>query len=79
MTDPAARVAVCVTVLADDPAARRMLVSWPLLPRELKDRALLREWARVAGVGFSVAERTAYVLERHGLVRADGTIDPEAA
>lgn len=79
MTDPAARVATCVTILGDDAAARRMLISWPLLPRALKDRARLREWARLAGVSFSVAERTAYVLERHGLVLDGGQIDVEAA
>jgi hypothetical protein len=79
MTDAAGRVAVCVTVLADDAAARRMLVAWPLLPRELKDNMKLREWSRIAGVSFSVARRTAYVLQKHGLVRDDGSIDPEAA
>lgn len=79
MTDPAARVAICVTLLADDTAARRMLVSWPLLSPDLKDRARLREWSRLAGVSFSVAERTSYVLERHHLVLDGGQIDPEAA
>jgi hypothetical protein len=79
MSDPAARVAVCVTLLGDDPAARRMLISWPLLPTALTDRARLREWARLSGVAVSVAARTAVVLERHGLVLPGGQIDPEAA
>jgi hypothetical protein len=79
VSDPAARVAVCVTLLGDDPAARRMLISWPLLPAALTDRARLREWARLSGVPVSVAARTAVVLERHGLVLPGGQIDAEAA
>jgi hypothetical protein len=78
MTDPAARVAVCVTLLGDDPVARRLLIAWPLVAPELKDRALLVAWARAAGVAVSETVRRADALQRHGLCRPDRTVDEEA-
>jgi len=72
------RTAVAVSYLATDEVARRMCLAWPLVPRELKDRALLREWARIAGVSLSIAERTAYALVKHKLVNDDRTVDGEA-
>jgi hypothetical protein len=79
MSDAANRTAIAVSYLASDEVARRMCLAWPLVPRELKDRALLAEWARIAGVSFSVAERTAYVLRKHLLVLEDRTVDVEAS
>jgi hypothetical protein len=78
VTDNAARTAVAIAYLANDEPARRLVLAWPLLPKELKGRALLREWSRLAGVSLSIAERTTYVLTQHQLVRSDGTVDPEA-
>lgn len=73
------KTATAVSFLATDEVARRMCLAWPLVPPELKDRQLLREWARLAGVSLSIAERTAYVLTKHHLVNDDRTLDPEAS
>ncbi len=78
MSDANTRTAVAVSYLATDEVARRMCLAWPLVPPELEDRKLLAEWSRLAGVSFSVAERTAYVLRRHALVLPDRTVAAEA-
>jgi len=72
------RTAVAVTLLAGDEAARRLVLSWPLVAVELKDRAVLAEWAKVAGISFSLTERLSHALFRHQVCLPDRTVDAEA-
>lgn len=74
----ASRTATAVTFLAEDDEARRLVVSWPLVPTELRDAAMLHAWSAASGVPLSRVQRLAQVLLRHELCRADGTVDPEA-
>jgi hypothetical protein len=73
-----ARTVTAVTLLADDSPARKLVVSWPLVPKELTGRPALVEWARLAGVALAHAERLSYVLFRHDVCREDRTVDPDA-
>jgi hypothetical protein len=73
------RQATLTTLLADDAALRRLVVSWPLVAKELNERAAVAEWARVAGVARTRVERAAVVLFRHGVCRPDRSVDPEAS
>lgn len=77
MSDPT-RTATAVTLLAGDEIARRMVLAWPLVGRELRDRALLVAWSKAAAVPLSELMRRADALRRHGLCRDDGIVDPEA-
>lgn len=77
MTDPA-RTAVAVTFLAEDTDARRLVLAWPTIPRDLEGAALARIWGRAAGVPASRTVRLGELLLRHELVRPDGSVDPEA-
>ncbi len=77
MTD-ANRTAVAVTLLADDEQARRLVISWPLVPRELEGRRVLVEWSKVSGVPISAVERLSVPLARHQICNPDRTVDPEA-
>jgi len=72
------RTAVAVTLLAGDEAARRLVLSWPLVAKEMKDRAVIAEWAKVAGISFSLAERLSHALFRHQICLPDRSVDPEA-
>jgi hypothetical protein len=75
----AARTATLTTLLADAPALRKLVVSWPLVAPALTDRAALAAWSRVAGVPRSVVERAATVLFLHSICRPDRSVDPEAS
>ncbi len=75
----AARTTAAVLLLVDDEAARRLLVSWPLVPARLAGKRMVAEWARVSGVPLVRTQRLAEALFAHQLVRADRTVDPEAA
>ena len=72
------RIAVAVTLLAEDPTARRLVVSWQLVPPKLTGRRMLRAWARLAGVDLAAVDRLAPGLQAHEICRPDRTIDPEA-
>jgi hypothetical protein len=74
----ASRTAVAVSVLARDEAARLLVLSWPLVPWQARDRELLLAWSRVSGVPLHQVERLFPVLTTHGLCREDRTADPEA-
>ncbi len=77
MTD-STRTATLTTLLADDAALRRLVVSWALVTANAESRAALAEWSRVTGVPRSKVERDAVVLFRHGICRPDHTVDAEA-
>jgi hypothetical protein len=77
VTDPE-RTTIAVTLLASDPVARRLVVSWPRVDPSLQDRAALVAWARLSGVPFSQVQRTGTVLLRQLVCREDRTVDPEA-
>lgn len=65
--------------LRDNVAAQRLAVAWPLVPdRTRGEKAVLRDWARVADVPPHQTEALAPVLRSHGICRDDGTIDPLA-
>lgn len=65
--------------LRDSVAAQRLAVAWPgLESRALPEKALGREWARLADVPPHQAEALAPVLRRHGICLPDGTTDPLA-
>ena len=74
----ASRAATAVTFLAEDEEARRAVLSWPLVPRGLSERALLSAWTRASGVPRSRLRRLSDALRGHGICRDDGTVDPEA-
>ena len=77
MSDPN-RTAIAVTVLAEDLAARKLRLAWPLVPRGLPHIAATAQWSRVSGVALVQTRRLAEVLFAHRLVHEDGTVDPEA-
>jgi hypothetical protein len=77
MSDPQ-RVATAVTLLGHCEAARRLVLSWPLVPAGLSRRKALVEWSRVSGVALAETQRLAEVLFAHALVREDRTVDAEA-
>lgn len=77
MTD-ASRTTVAVTLLADDPVARRIVLAWHLVPPELTGVQMLLRWSRLACVGMPDLEQRADTLMAHGVCRADRTVDPEA-
>lgn len=79
MSDPATRTALCVTLISDSPAARKLLVAWPAVDRSLRGRALYAAWGRAAGVAPSVVARVGHLLVVNRLVVDDGSLDPEAA
>ena len=65
--------------LRDNVAAQRLAVAWPLVPNRARgEKALVREWARLADVPPHQAEALAAVLRAHGICRDDGTVDPLA-
>lgn len=73
------RTAVVVTLLADDAAARRLVLAWPLLPKRSKGEAeRLGAWASLAGVSVSDAQRVHEALRGHGICLPDGNVDPAA-
>lgn len=78
MTD-VARTAALTTLLADDPALRKLIVTWPLVAGAVEDRRTIVEWSAASGIPRSVAERAAVVLFRHSVCRPDHTVDPEAS
>lgn len=72
------RALLAVTLLAESEEARRLVVSWRLVPRDASGTDLLLTWARVSAVRYHEVERWAPVLEAHGICRADRTVDPDA-
>ena len=65
--------------LRDNVAAQRLAVAWPLVPERARaEKAVVRDWARIADVPPHQAESLAPVLRSHGICRDDGTIDPLA-
>ena len=63
--------------LRDNPAAQRMAVAWPAaFPGDVEGR--LARWAAAADVHPALAEKLAHVLAIHGIVRPDGTVEPDA-
>lgn len=77
MADPS-RTSVAVTLLLDDAEARRLIVSWPLVPPHLDGAAMVHAWSRRSGVALTRTIRLAEVLIAHGLCAPDRTVDPEA-
>ena len=74
--------AIAVAYLSTDTSAQRLIASWPLVAAEMAedpqcDRGAL--WSEIAGVPLVVGQKLGAVLLRHGLVREDGTVAPEAA
>ena len=62
--------------LRDNVAAQRLAVAWPLIPdRTRGEKALVREWARLADVPPHQAEALAPVLRGHAICLDDGTLD----
>ncbi len=65
--------------LRDNVAAQRLAVAWPLAFEHGRgEKALLRNWARIADVPPHQAQALAAVLRAHGICRDDGSVDPLA-
>ena len=64
-------------ILLEDPKARRMAATWPLVKAREGWRAPA-EWARLSGVPLSDVRRLAKVLFGSEICLPDGTVDPNA-
>ena len=70
--------AAALVYLRDKVAAQRLAVAWPLVPdRTRGEKAVLRDWARVADVPQHQAEALSPVLRSHGICRDDGWVPLE--
>lgn len=75
----ALRTAVLVELLADNPNARRAVVSWPLVPKAARSRPrLLEAWAKCSGLDVDDVDAIADMLFSHAVCLPDRTVDPEA-
>ena len=74
----ALRTAVLVELLAGNPDARRATVSWSLVPRRLRDAAMVSAWSKCSGLPRSQLELVAEMLLQHKVCLPDRTVDPEA-
>lgn len=68
------RVALLIEMLAADPVARRLALSWPLVDA----RHTTASWATVTGVTRGDVDRAGAMLRAHQICRDDGTVDPLA-
>ncbi len=62
-------------------SAQRLAIAWPHVAEVMQERPdedTSAAWALCAGVPIVAAEKLGAVLLRHGLVREDGSVAPEA-
>lgn len=71
-----------LTILADDPLARRMAATWPAVNRRWRGAghpAVIERWAALSGVPASIVVRKAAVLFALDILGRDRTIAPAAS
>lgn len=71
------RALVMMEFLVDDDA-RRVALSWPLIPPEMRGLKMHRRWAALAGVNLGRLELLAKMLQGHKICLPNRTLDPEA-
>jgi hypothetical protein len=73
------RLALAVEMLRDDPDARRAVLTWPSVPKELKKRAdIIEAWAKVSHIEETALDWLADALFAQKICLDDRTVDPMA-
>ncbi len=73
------RLAIAVELLGNDPEARRAVLAWPLVPKELTNRDdIIEAWAKAAHVEDSALDWLADALFAQEICLDDRTVDPMA-
>lgn len=79
MSEESHRLALAVEMLRDDPDARRAVLAWPYVPKEItKRKPLIEKWAEVSRVEEITLDSLADALFAQKICLEDRTVDPMA-